>query len=134
MNRVEQAVDNHNKGYNCAQAVACAFCDIAEVDEKTLFKMTEGMGLGMGCMEGTCGAVNGAVTILGAKNSTANLTAPDSKADTYKLSKELIQAFLNKNKSIVCKELKGIETKKVLRSCQGCIEDAAALLEGVLEK
>lgn len=134
MNRKEQATKNHEKGYNCAQAVACAFADVVEVDEKLLFKMTEGMGLGMGCMKGTCGAVNGAVTILGLHNSTGNLDSPDSKADTYRLSKELIETFHEKNKSIICKELKGIDTKQPLRSCAGCIEDAAEILEIMLSK
>ena len=27
MNRCEKAVENHKKGYNCAQAVACVFAD-----------------------------------------------------------------------------------------------------------
>lgn len=132
--RKNKAIENHNKGYNCGQAVACAFCDLVGLDEETAFKMTEGLGLGMGCMEGTCGAVSGAVTILGMKNSTANLEAPDSKADTYRLSKELIQEFKEKNKSIVCKDLKGIETKQMLRSCQGCIADASEILSEILEK
>ena len=131
--RAEKAIENHNKGYNCGQAVACAFCDMVGMDEETTFKMTEGLGLGMGCMEGTCGAVSGAVTILGLKNSTGNLKAPNSKAATYQLSKELVQTFKNKNHSIVCKDLKGIETKQVLRSCQGCIEDASEILEQMLK-
>ena len=71
--RKQKAIENHNKGYNCGQAVACAYCDVVGVDEETAFKMTEGLGLGMGCMEGTCGAITGAITILGFKNSTANL-------------------------------------------------------------
>lgn len=134
MNRVKKAVENHDKGYNCGQAVACAFSDLTGVDEETMFRITEGMGLGMGCMEGTCGAVNGAITILGLKNSTANLDAPNSKVHTYQLSKELVGAFRDKNQSIVCKDLKGVETKKVLRSCQGCIEDATRILEEIIQK
>lgn len=134
MNRIELATKNHEKGYNCAQAVACAFSDVTEVDEQLIFKITEGMGLGMGCMRGTCGAVNGAITILGMLNSTGNLESPDSKADTYKLSKELVHTFQEKNQSIVCKELKGIDTKEVLRSCPGCVADAAEILESILKK
>ena len=134
MSRKEKAIENHNKGYNCAQSVACAFCDIAGADEKEVFKSTEGFGLGMGCMEATCGAITGAATILGMMNSTGNLEKPDSKARTYKLSRELVQTFKNKNQSIVCKDLKGIENDKVLRSCQGCIEDAAEILEDILKK
>lgn len=133
-NRTDKAAELHNKGYNCAQAVACSFCDEFGIDEAVMFRLTEGMGLGMGCMEGTCGAVNGAVTILGLLNSSANLEKPDSKGQTYKLSKELVETFKNKNKSIVCKDLKGVETGQVLRSCPGCIEDAVIILEKILEE
>ncbi len=133
-NRTDKAAELHNKGYNCAQAVACSFCDEFGIDEAEMFRLTEGMGLGMGCMEGTCGAVNGAVTILGLLNSSANLEKPDSKGQTYKLSKELVETFKNKNKSIVCKDLKGVETGEVLRSCPGCIEDAVIILEKILEE
>ena len=133
-NRTDKAAELHNKGYNCAQAVACSFCDEFGIDEAVMFRLTGGMGLGMGCMEGTCGAVNGAVTILGLLNSSANLEKPDSKGQTYKLSKELVETFKNKNKSIVCKDLKGVETGEVLRSCPGCIEDAVIILEKILEE
>ena len=40
--RVAKALENHKKGYNCAQAVACAYADLFGVDEKTAFRMTEG--------------------------------------------------------------------------------------------
>ena len=30
--RVAKAVENHKSGYNCAQAVACAYCDLMGVD------------------------------------------------------------------------------------------------------
>lgn len=133
-NRKEKAVENHNKGYNCAQAVSCAFCDLVDTDESTIFKMTEGFGLGMGCMEATCGAISGAAAIIGLKNSSGKLEAPDSKANTYHLSRELVQTFKNKNHSIICKDLKGVENDEVLRSCKGCIEDAAEILDEILAK
>lgn len=130
--RTEKALENHKKQYNCCQAVACAFCDLVGVEEETMFKLAEGFGLGMGGMEGTCGAVSGAILVAGMKNSTGNLEAPNSKGKTYQLSKEITKEFLEKNKSIICKELKGVETKQPLRSCDGCIHDAAAILEEIL--
>ena len=48
--KTEKAAQNHQKGYNCAQAVACAFSEEMEIDETIIFKMMEGHGLGMGCM------------------------------------------------------------------------------------
>ena len=46
---------------------------------------------------------------------------------------EFERSFIEKNGSAVCKELKGIETGKMLRSCRGCVTDAAEILEQMLE-
>lgn len=128
MNRVEKALSNHKKGYNCSQSVACAFCDRTGVDEKTMFQVMEAFGLGGGDMQGTCGAVAGAAAIAGLINSTANLDSPDSKQKTYKIVKDMNARFREMNGSTICKELKGVETGKALRSCDGCIEDAVKIL------
>ena len=53
--KVEKALELHDKGYNCAQAVACSFCEEFGVDQETMFKISEGFGFGMGMMD-TCGA------------------------------------------------------------------------------
>ena len=52
----EKALELHAKGYNCAQAVACAFSDQVDMDEDQLFKVMEGFGAGMGGMHGTIAA------------------------------------------------------------------------------
>ena len=41
MNRAERAAEYHKKGYNCAQAIVCAFCDKAGLDEETAFKVSD---------------------------------------------------------------------------------------------
>lgn len=130
--RVQETIKKHDKGYNCAQAVACTYCDLVGVDEETMFKMTEGFGLGMGNMEGVCGAVSGACAVAGMKNSTGNLDKPDSKGRTYKLSKAIQEEFRSQNSSVICRELKGVDTGKVLRSCPDCIMDAARIAERIL--
>ena len=103
--RITKALENHDKNYNCCQSVACAFCDLVGVDEETMFKAGEAFGLGMGGMHGTCGAIAGAVLLAGFKNSTANLDAPNSKADTYKLSAAIVKEFQEKNGAIGCRDL-----------------------------
>lgn len=129
--RVEKALELHKKGYNCAQAVACAYCDLFDMDEQTAFKAAEGYGAGMGGMQATCGAVSGAVMLAGLKNSSGDVSNR-TKGSTYKISRKIVADFEQKNGSTLCKELKGIETKKVLRSCDGCIEDASRLVEQIL--
>ena len=124
--RITKALENHDKNYNCCQSVACAFCDLVGIDEETMFKAGEAFGLGMG-------AIAGAVLLAGFKNSSANLEQPNSKGATYKLSAAIVNEFLKKNGAIACCDLKGVETGKVLRSCPGCIEDAARIAEEILE-
>ena len=106
--RVDKVAEKHKSGYNCAQAVACAYCDQVGIDEETMFRMTEGLGLGMGGMEGTCGAVTAACVIAGAKNSTVEMGGPGSKGATYKISKEIVRRFKEESGSVICKELKGV--------------------------
>ena len=133
MTRKEKAIELHDKGFNCAQAVACAFAEETGIPEEILFAACEGFGLGMGGMAATCGAVSGAVMLAGLKNSCKNLEQPASKADTYKLTRENTKTFLEKNGSLTCGELKGTETGPVLRSCPDCIRDAVEIAESILE-
>ena len=58
--KAEKAIAFHDKGYNCAQAVACSFCKEFGVDEEEMFRIAEGFGLGMGMME-VCGALSGMI-------------------------------------------------------------------------
>lgn len=132
MDKKELAIANHDKKYNCCQAVICAFADEVGADAETLFKAGEAFGLGMGGMEATCGALSGAVMLAGMKNSDGNLDAPSTKADTYKLAKEMVKRFQEKTGSTICKELKGIETGKVLCSCPDCIRCGVEVVQEVL--
>lgn len=133
MTRQERAIELHNSGFNCAQAVACSLCEDIGVSKEVAFSACEGFGLGMGGMEATCGAVSGAVMLAGFKSSSGNPENTATKGATYKLSRTIVKEFEEKNSTIVCKELKGVETGKMIRSCQDCIRDAVEIAEKILE-
>ena len=126
--RVAEIKDKHTRGYNCAQIVLCSYAEELGIDEETLFRISEGFGAGMGGMMQTCGAVTAMFMALGLANSSGDLQACDTKPQTMKKVRELAAEFEKKNGSIVCRELKGIDTGKVLRSCDGCIEDGIRIL------
>ena len=126
--RQKRVEENHKKGYNCAQAVACAYSDLFGVDEKEAFRAVECFGRGMGVM-GTCGAVSAMAYLVGLKVSDANLEKPQTRVDCYDTVKAMSELFANKNQSTICSELKGMGTGVVLRSCQGCMADAAEIVE-----
>lgn len=131
--KTEKALENHKKGYNCAQCVACAFAEELGMSEEDIFRASEAFGFGMGTM-GTCGAISGMAIVTGLKNSDGNLNGPASKKASYAMMKKMTEKFKEKNQSIICREIKGVDTGKVLRSCDGCIEDAVQIVEEVLTK
>ncbi len=132
MGKRDKAIELHDRRFNCCQAVACAFAKEVGMDEATLFRAGEGFGLGMGGMDATCGALSGAVMLAGIKNSDGDVDAPATKAATYALSKEIVKRFKEKTGSIVCRELKGVDTGKMLCSCPDCIRCGVEVVEEVL--
>jgi len=133
MTKKEKAIELHDKKYNCAQAVACAFSGEIEVSERLLFKASEGFGRGMGDMCGPCGALSGAVLLASLKDSDGNTADPGSKGVTYKVVEDMRKSFENKTGGTVCKELKGIGTGKVLCSCPDCIRAGVEVVEEILK-
>lgn len=130
-NKKDLAAQYHKRGYNCAQAVLCAFADELGAPHDLLFRISEGFGGGMGGMGDTCGAVTAVYMALGLQGSTG----PEkiSKAATYARVRRAADDFRRRNSSLICRELKGDNpTGAPLRSCPGCIEDAVELLEAAL--
>jgi C_GCAxxG_C_C family probable redox protein len=130
--RVAKALGFHKQGFNCAQCVACACSDLVGLDENEAFRLAEGFGGGMGGFSETCGAISGGVMLFGYANS-GGMDGDRTKAATYKLSKALVNGFRTANGSTLCGDLKGLTGGHVLRSCDGCIEDALRLTIDILE-
>lgn len=124
--RVKEAVERKKCGYNCAQAVACTYCQLAGVDEETMKNLTQGFAVGMGgSMEATCGAIIGAVNALGMIHKNPQKTMQSSR--------RIISKFKEQNGTVICKELKGVEDGIVKRECIDCVKDAALFLEEELK-
>ena len=131
--RIKIADELHRKGYSCSQAVAVACADMVDVPKEFLFRATEGFGAGMGTMDGVCGALTGGLLIAGLKNSSGNLDSPKSKGATMKISRAMLTSFRDKSGAIICRELKGIDTGKMLCSCPNCIKHGVEVVEENLQ-
>lgn len=130
-NYVKKALALHAKGYNCAQAVICAFEDKAEVDSKTLYMLAEGFGAGIGNRNNICGALSGAVMLAGAVESAGDVNTP-SKMDTYKKSGRIAEIFEEKCKAVACCDIKGLKTGTPTVSCEECIVIAVEAANEIL--
>lgn len=125
MSSKELAAQYHGSGCNCAQAVGCAFCDKAGTEEQTMKALTRRYG---GGAYKYCGALMGAIAAMNMQLGDVREDDPaalDGAASDK--AAELLRRFEAKNGSVFCRELKGRDTGVVLRSCRGCVEDAAEI-------
>ena len=104
------------KEMNCCQAVLVAFADRLGKSEDELLRLGSGFGSGMATMEGTCGALVGAIMV-------SSLLSPDGEARNN--SRAIMSRFKELcGGATICRDLKGIETGKMLCSCEDCVRNA----------
>ena len=112
--------------HNCTQSVLCTYYDYTPLDEETIKQAGNSFAVGMGNMEGTCGALVGAGIVYG--------LAVKDKAKGVKGMRQMMTKFQQRNGATQCKLLKGVGTGKVLRECPLCVADASEFLEELLEE
>ena len=105
MTKGELAKQYFLNGYNCAQSVACAFCDEMGMDQDTVSRLASGFGGGIGGMREVCGAVSGMVLVLNALEGGYDATDRDAKAKHYETVRTLCEAYKAESGSILCREL-----------------------------
>ena len=93
------------KGYNCAQSIAVAFCDVTGLSEEFSAKMASSFGGGMGRMREVCGAVSGMLMVAGLLYGYDTPGDDISKKAHYHLVQALAGQFREQTGSIVCREI-----------------------------
>ena len=111
MTHGERAEQNFRRGYNCAQSVVLAFGDVTGLDEHTAAMLSSSFGGGMGRLREVCGAVSGALTVLGLVQGYADPDDREAKKAHYHRVQEFARSFREENGSIICRELlSGVQT------------------------
>lgn len=104
-NRADKAAQLFLQGYNCAQAVAVAFCDLTGQTPEEAAKMASCFGGGMGRMREVCGAVSGMFLVLGQLKGYSDPAADAEKAALYAKVQELAEKFREQWATILCRDL-----------------------------
>jgi C_GCAxxG_C_C family probable redox protein len=142
--RGEDAAGLFREGWSCSQAVCRAFAKDFGIDEKTALRLSCGLGGGMSHMGNTCGAVSGALMVIGMKYGRTELDDQASKEKTYELGQQFIHEFRRRNHSLNCTDLIGYDLsdpralaeareKKVFHArCSKFVGDAGDILEEIL--
>lgn len=143
MNKTDKALELFSNNFNCSQAVLTAFAPDFGLDEKLALKL--GTSFGGGARNGEiCGAVSGALMVLGLKYGHFDAADSEQKSRAYAITAEYTKRFKEANGSIVCRELLGydlsnpdemacIKEKGLFGDvCPKAIKSAVEILEGVL--
>ncbi|MDF2503611.1 MULTISPECIES: C-GCAxxG-C-C family protein [Clostridium] len=142
MNKVEQAVGKFSRGANCAQSVLLTYCNELDLDMSSLLKV--GTGFGGGIRQGeVCGAVAGAIMVLGLKYGPDKIEDKESKEKVYEMVGIFNEKFKKMNSSITCRDLLGCNlNQKGMREyarekglfkdiCPKLIKDAINILDEI---
>lgn len=92
-------------GYNCAQSVTVAFCDVTGWDKDFAARTASAFGGGMGRLREVCGAVSGMYLVLGHLYGYDIPGDDRIKMELYAQVQELAAKFRELNGSIVCREI-----------------------------
>lgn len=128
------------EGIDCSQVVAGAFAEKLGMEERQLRRMSACFGGGMQCGE-TCGAVTGALMVIGLKYGHSENGDMEQKQIMLEKAAEFKTMFGQKHPSCMCRELLGHdisqagEMEKVLEKgllfdlCPCIVEDVIGILE-----
>jgi C_GCAxxG_C_C family probable redox protein len=102
--KAEKAQSRFEEEFSCSQSVLSTLAPELGLDEETALKIASAFGGGMMRRGEVCGAVTGALMVLGLKYGSSN---PDEEEAVREASQELMKRFEEKNGSLLCRELLG---------------------------
>ncbi|MDP4118799.1 MAG: C-GCAxxG-C-C family (seleno)protein [Bacillota bacterium] len=141
--KADKALSYFSNNFNCSQSVFTTFAIEMGIAEDIALKLATEFGGGARCGQ-MCGAVSGALMVLGLNYGHYHSDNQDEKAKAYSLAVDFNERFCKKNKSIVCKDLLGydlsvskelavIKEKNLFQTvCPKMITDAVEILEQML--
>lgn len=136
--RSEHAKETFASGFNCAQSVLSTYGKEYFKNEADALRMASGFGAGMSYRGEVCGAVTGALMVLGLKHGFDKLEDKDAFIEK---SRTLIEQFEKENGSILCRKLLCVDVNTpeglaearenglFRKTCPRYIESASLLLE-----
>jgi len=144
--RVERALSCFNKGFSCSQAIFSAYAQELALNKKTALRISGAFGGGMARMGETCGAVTGALMVIGSEYGQTRVEDKEAKERTYDIAKEFVNRFKERNGYLLCKKLltydistpegmKIIKEKNLHETlCSKYIKDAIQILDEILDE
>lgn len=105
MTHREKAIEYFCKGYNCAQSVFTAFCDVTGFTEEEALRISSSFGGGMGRMREVCGACSAMFMVAGVVKGYTDISTDEPKKEHYELVQAMAEEFKKEHGTMICREL-----------------------------
>ena len=127
--------------FNCCQAVIAAYAEQHGLDRDTALKLATGFGGGVSHMGKMCGAVTGAVMVLGLRHGRCRVEDVAAKQKTMDMVRQFARRFRQRHGALDCRQLLGCDLNKpeefewakkqglFATRCPKLVRDAVAILE-----
>ncbi len=106
--KIDLAENYFKKGFNCSQALLATFAPEFGLSEEMALKIATQFGGGARKGE-MCGAVSGALMVLGLKYGHYHENALEEKANAFKIAENFMNRFIEANGTVVCRDLLGYD-------------------------
>lgn len=103
--RVNQAIENFESGFNCAQSVFLAYSDVFGLDQEMAKRMSVSFGGGMGRMREVCGTVSAMAMLAGFNYPVTDPTDQEARTRNYAMVQKMASIFTANHGSIICRQL-----------------------------
>lgn len=139
--KVDSAVQCFSDGFNCAQAVFSTYAPQMGIDRDDALRIATPFGAGMGRLQEVCGAVTGALMVIGCRHGMTRASDTGVREEAYAMVKGFTRRFCHLHGSISCRQLLGCdlnteEGRNEFKSknlgkekCTEYVRDASRLLE-----
>ena len=146
MNKSKETEELFEKGFNCSQSVLFTYGKGYFKEDTLALKLASVFGAGISYRGEMCGAVSGALMVLGLHYGNSDLTMEVSKEMTFCITKEFIDTFEKQNGSVICNRLlkteintaEGLDNARqnglFKKICPKLIGNASEILESLIEK
>lgn len=111
----EIALAHFEKGYSCSQAVLTAFAPALEISPEIALKIAAPFGAGMGRMGEVCGAVSGALMVIGLRSFDDRGDIQTARDETYQQVSHFAAQFKARHGTLICRELIGVDLNDPLK-------------------
>ena len=105
----DAAVAHFTQGFNCAQSVLLAHGPGFGIEADHCLRLAAPFGAGMARTGSTCGAVTGALMVIGLRLGHTVADDLGTKEKCYEVCRDLLERFRERHGTVICKELLGCD-------------------------